>query len=51
MIEHGEQVLDVLGSEVDRIEKEIKVGPMLFLTKTLDQNLISGNCFSPGLMF
>lgn len=24
MIEHGEQVLDVLGSEVDRIEKEIK---------------------------
>ena len=25
MIEHGEQILDVLGSEVDRIEKEIKV--------------------------
>ena len=25
MIEHGEQVLDVLGSEVDRIEKDIKV--------------------------
>ena len=25
MIEHGEHVLDVLGSEVDRIEKEIKV--------------------------
>ena len=25
IIEHGEQILDVLGSEVDRIEKEIKV--------------------------
>ena len=25
MIEHGEQILDVLGGEVDRIEKEIKV--------------------------
>ena len=25
MIEHGEQILDVLGSEVDKIEKEIKV--------------------------
>ena len=32
MIEHGEQILDVLGSEVDRIEKEIKVESPTFST-------------------
>lgn len=25
MLEHGEQVIDVLGSQVDRIERNIKV--------------------------
>lgn len=25
LLEHGEQIIDVLGSEVDRIESEIKV--------------------------
>ncbi len=25
LLEHGEQVIDVLGSEVDRVESEIKV--------------------------
>ena len=28
ILEHGEQVVDVLGSEVDRIEQEIKVQPI-----------------------
>ena len=27
LLEHGEQVVDILGSEVDRIEQEIKVRP------------------------
>ena len=27
LLEHGEQVVDILGSEVDRIEQEIKVQP------------------------
>ena len=27
LLEHGEQVVDILGSEVDRIEQEIKVLP------------------------
>ena len=30
LLEHGEQVVDTLGSEVDRIEQEIKV-MVLFL--------------------
>ena len=33
MIEHGEQILDVLlGSEVDRIDKEIKVQILVIYT-------------------
>lgn len=28
-MEHGEQVIDVLGAEVDRIELEIKVWPFI----------------------
>ena len=37
MIEHGEHVLDVLGSEVDKIEKEIKVAtdPQLCISSLL----------------
>ena len=30
MLEHGEQIIDTLGSQVDRIERNIKVSPNIF---------------------
>ena len=32
LLEHGEQVVDILGSEVDRIEARIKVGGVSVIT-------------------
>ena len=32
LLKHGEQVIDVLGSEVDRVELEIKVRLIVFET-------------------
>lgn len=33
LLEHGEQVVDVLGAEVDRLELEIKVSGRLILKR------------------
>ena len=30
MLEHGEQIIDTLGSQVDRIERNIKVSANIF---------------------
>ena len=30
MLEHGEQIIDTLGSQVDRIERNIKVSGNIF---------------------
>ena len=29
MLKHGENIVDMIGAEIDRIEKELKVTPIL----------------------
>lgn len=33
MLKHGENVIDTLGAEVDRLEKELKVKPLIIVNK------------------
>lgn len=38
MLKHGENIIDTLGAEVDRLEKELKV-------RSFCQEIFSANCF------